>query len=108
MKQPTPQASTALRWYASKLARCSSALWVQLHSPRRRVAQHIPGAFANFLRLVLVGNHVRVRHQRFWRTVCYPLRHQVKRVQPPVQGLCDNDSGEAHVAVDLATALRGA
>ena len=50
------------------------------NSPRRRVAQHIPGAFTNFFRLVLVGHHVRVRHERLRWALRSPLRHKVERV----------------------------
>ena len=73
------------------------------NSPGRRIAQHIPSAFANFFGLVLVGYHVRVRHERLRRALRCPLRHQVERVEPPVQGVRDNDRSEAHIAVNLTT-----
>jgi hypothetical protein len=54
----------------------------------------------------LVGNHVCVRHQRLRRMLSHPLRHEVKRMQPPVQGVGNNDRGKAYVSMNLATAER--
>lgn len=63
--------------------------------------QRVPVTLSDLLWLVLVRQHETVADQRLGRPLRRPVGHEVKRVQPPVERLSHDNSGEADVAVDL-------